>query len=273
MDENKEAGGLEKLEKEVPSVLENAEALVIADDKGVQLGTETIRAIKQLRNAVNEHYDPLVKAAHDTHKKALAAKKAHAEPLDRAEKVIKLKIGEHVQEVEVRQREEDERRLAEARKEKEKATNAANKRIEKLLEGAKDLEGQLKALYKEYDKPGLSDLEADALSAQMDTIKDKISAAKEQVETKRVEVEEAHNVPAVAPPSAPTPKAQGLSTSGTKIPEVINKKILVQAVAADKSSLPLDLVSINMSVLSKIVKAGMSVPGVTVTTRTDVRVR
>jgi len=95
-----------------------ASALVVTTDDEDAEASDTLRGLKTLRKRVADVFDPPIKAAHESHKAAIAAKKKVDGPLDEAEKLAKRKIG-------VYRLERDKRIREEQRKAEEAARRAA----------------------------------------------------------------------------------------------------------------------------------------------------
>jgi hypothetical protein len=91
--------------------------------------------VKPLRALINETFDPIIKAAHESHKVALAAKaKVEAGPAT-AETIVKLALSGFTLRLVQREKEENERRLAEARKAEEDRRVAQAAELELLGRG------------------------------------------------------------------------------------------------------------------------------------------
>lgn len=107
---------INEVETRALSVPEQAKAIVIRDDAGMESANELLLAIKDIRKQINEVFDPPIKAAHDSHKAAIAAKQKVERPLADAEGIIKPKMAEyHAEQIRLR-REEEMRLQAEAQR-------------------------------------------------------------------------------------------------------------------------------------------------------------
>jgi hypothetical protein len=107
---------MNELETRAVTWPERARAMVITDAATYSAAAEALTGIKDLRREINEHHDPIIESAHRTHKLALAAKKKVSEPLEAAERIIKVSLVAYDEAEQRRAREEAERRLAEARR-------------------------------------------------------------------------------------------------------------------------------------------------------------
>ena len=104
------------LESQVSVFEEKVNAVVIKNQAGYEGAAELVKEVKRVQKQVTDYWEPLrvnAKAAYDA---VLARKKEMLTPLDRAEKVLKKKMGDYTLEVERKRREAEEalRRAAEA---------------------------------------------------------------------------------------------------------------------------------------------------------------
>lgn len=250
---------IKELEGKALSITEYAGGLEVASEEDMTVAHSHLKAIKGLIKEVKETFDPVVEAAHATHKKSVAAKNKHLEPLTSAEGVIKGKIGGYMDICE-RQREEEERLAREkAIKEQEKKLKAAKKRIVKLIEEGGDLQEQIARLEKESEDPELTEAEEAAFTAQLEVLRAQVEGNAEKVEAKKAEVVEPTYIPPVAPVT-PRPKVKGLSSSVKKVGTVTNPTVLIKAVAA--GTIPVTVIKFDMAAINKLLNAGMTLPGV-----------
>jgi hypothetical protein len=103
------------------------------------MAAEHLLAIKELQAEANASFDPIIQAAHQTHKEALAQKKRICDPLLGAEELLKcgmknfLRLQEKLRrEEEERQRAEAERYAAEQREREIEAAEAAGASVEEI---------------------------------------------------------------------------------------------------------------------------------------------
>jgi hypothetical protein len=75
-----------------------AQSLQIVGQPDLEFAAMALNGIKDLRKQVAETFDPVVQAAFAAHRAAAAARKKVDEPLDQAERIIKLKIGDYTAE-------------------------------------------------------------------------------------------------------------------------------------------------------------------------------
>lgn len=141
----------EQLEKQVLNLPIRALEIQIKDQDTLSVANEFLLGIKALQKEIDATFDPIIQAAHEAHKKALAQKKKFEEPLIRAERVVKPKITAYLQEQERIRREAEEqarqveweRRQAEQeamRKALEAEAHGKQKEAEKIIEEAAKLE-------------------------------------------------------------------------------------------------------------------------------------
>lgn len=253
--------GQNVIEEQTSDIMVYADSLEISSQEGVEKGTEYIKNIKALRVEVNGTFDPVVTSAHKAHKEAVAAKKKHLEPLDKAERMIKGKIGDHLDRIEEEQRKEEALKVKEARKERDRLVAAANRRMDKLMENASDTQGKIDALQKDLDdNPTLSDDEEAIISAKIDTLKVILENHTEAAEVKRAEVEVAQTAPVVVAPPKVATKVKGMSSTVKKKGEVTDSMKLIKAVASGQ--IPEGVITFDMTAINKLLNAGMTIPGV-----------
>lgn len=102
------------LERQAPTLQQQATALVIRSDADQLSAVELTRAVKDLRAEAEAHHRPVIEAAHKAHKAALAALARIDDPLKAAEFTLKSKIGDYAREQEAARRREEERLRKEA---------------------------------------------------------------------------------------------------------------------------------------------------------------
>ncbi len=118
---------------------EQAGALVVRTGEDYEIAAMYLRDLKTVRDRVKTFFDPIVSAAPRAHQKATEARRTVADPLAAAEKVIKRKMGDYIDEQE-RVRRETQRKAEEAlrRQEEDRRLREAEKlqaegRIEKAM--------------------------------------------------------------------------------------------------------------------------------------------
>lgn len=124
------------LGEEVSLVEQNAAGVVVHDSASYEQAAEITRTIKQMHKRVTDYWEPLRVSAKKTYDDVLGKKKRMIEPLEKAERILKGKMGAFVaqQEAERRAREEAARKAAQ---------EEANRRLEEAaaLEKAGDALG------------------------------------------------------------------------------------------------------------------------------------
>ena len=125
------------IKDEVMTLPVKASEIIVANDEQYQSACDFLTmTIKPMRKKIDETFDPIIKKAHQAHKEAVAQKKSVEAPLMQAEKIVKPKIADYLNEKE-RQRVEKERKLQEeARKRAEAEALERAAMLEK--EGAKE---------------------------------------------------------------------------------------------------------------------------------------
>jgi hypothetical protein len=107
-----------ELDTAAMTTLDQARALVIADQDDYDFAAARLKGIRALQDRLDAHYDPAIAAAHAAHKASVAMKAEHAKPLEEARKAISSKMGAW-------KVADDERRRAEAARREEEARRAA----------------------------------------------------------------------------------------------------------------------------------------------------
>ena len=108
------------IEKNAVNAVDNANALIIGNQKDYDGCANMLRAIKGLKKEIDNSFDESIKKAHETHKTMVGAKKAHYAPLDEAEKIIKGKSLVWYNEEQRKQREEQRKIDEQAKKAEDK---------------------------------------------------------------------------------------------------------------------------------------------------------
>lgn len=128
----------EELEKRVLSLPVRAAEIQVKDQTSLTAANEFLLGIKALQKEIDATFDPIVQAAHEAHKQALAQKKRFEEPLVQAERMVKPKITFYLQEQERIRREAEEaaRRAEWERKQAEE--EALKKALDAEAQGKKE---------------------------------------------------------------------------------------------------------------------------------------
>lgn len=98
-----------QIESEALSLPNKARSLAIVSNETYMQAGEMLLTIKALRKQVDASFDPVIKAAHNAHKAAVAEKKRIEEPLATAEGILKPAMAAW------NQKQEEARRAEEAR--------------------------------------------------------------------------------------------------------------------------------------------------------------
>lgn len=118
------------------SIVDRAGALTVATADDYSRAGELLVAIKGVRAQIDAAFDPIVRAAHEAHKVAVAQKKAQDEPLAKAEGIIKPRMSAWLAEEERKRLVEQARLQAEADKRAREEAIAAAKARAKAEEEA-----------------------------------------------------------------------------------------------------------------------------------------
>lgn len=119
------------LSKEVGEFERLVGAMQVKDDLSYAAAGNLLKQVKTMQKKVKEYWEPLRISAKKACDNVLAKKKEMTAPIDRAEKILKRKMGDYTMEQELKAREEEERRCREAQAE-----------IDRKLEEAATLEAQ-----------------------------------------------------------------------------------------------------------------------------------
>ena len=80
------------LQPRVSSITSDVESLVIKTPVSYSRADDFLIMVKDHKTQVNEAFDPIIQKAHESHVEALKQKKKFWEPLDNAEKTLKIKM-------------------------------------------------------------------------------------------------------------------------------------------------------------------------------------
>lgn len=108
------------LGRDVFRMREKASSIVITDDAGCELAGDALKQIKALNTAVTQYWEPLRASAYSAWQSVMAKKKEMIRPLEEAEKALKGKVGQYLQEKERKRLEEEAKLKATLQAEKEK---------------------------------------------------------------------------------------------------------------------------------------------------------
>jgi chromosome segregation ATPase len=260
------------VETECVPIVSEADSLKIDDEKGLETARNMVKDIRALMKKVEESYGPLKKSAHGTWKDIVAEENNQLSPLKLAKGAVEKTIGGYIEHVEEQARIAEEERLELRNKEIQKIT----KRIEKHLEGYKDLGEQIESLTTKLEEKRqastLTDIEEEAIQNQLTILETKLNNKAETVERNQEAVEVAEIMPTRS--SAPAVSLKGVGGGKkVKIPTVFNKEALIKFIAEGKA--PIDLLEVNEGKLKKYVNdfPNCRLAGVSVQSKTKVVVR
>ncbi len=241
---------------ETGAIVTQAQTLTIATHADNDAAGKFLVECKGLRQRICDNYDPIIEAAHASHKAALAGRAEHLKPLDDAVALVKGKVKlfteeqERIRQIEQRRLEAEAQRIANEQRVKEMAE------AKRLADEAKAERDRLKAI-------------ADAASAS-----ERVEAERQlkEAEAARKAAAAASRMVAAAPAPiaapvvvAAAPKVAGMSTKKRW------KAKIVDAIAIPRKYLLVDMVLINKIVTSLGAQHG--VPGVEAYEETDVVIR
>lgn len=260
------------VETECVPIVGQADSLKIDDEKGLGVARDMVKDIRALMKKVEESYGPLKKSAHGTWKDIVAEENNQLSPLRLAKGTVEKTIGGYIELVEEEARIAEEKRLKLRNEEILKIT----KRIEKHLEGYKDIGSQIESLTAKLEEKRqagtLADIEEEAIQTQLAILETKLNNKAETVERNQEAIETAETMPATSSASAVNLKGVG-GGKKVKIPTVFNKEALIKFIAEGKA--PIDLLEVNEGKLKKYVNdfPNCRLAGVSVQSKTKVVVR
>ncbi len=235
-----------EIEKKSSDALTSAGELEVKDDASYRFAGAFCQSLKDLMAEVDETFDDAIEAAHKTHKKILSAKKAHKQPLEDADRIVRFKMSRFFEEQQRKIREEQARIDAENRRIQEEHQRAVAKH---------DAEVKAEAARRAKQEAD----EARARQAAIEANKPAPTPAPAPV----VAPPPPPPAPVLAKPVTAAPVASGVSMRTDWKHEVVSLMDLVNAVAQGLA--PLNLIQANESELKAIavrMKDKAEVPGV-----------
>lgn len=243
----------EEVETKALTIVDQAKAVVVKDAATYTAAGSLWKEIRDMMKEVAETFDPIIEAAHRSHKKALEQKAKFYKPLEDAQKSIKSLMSAYDAEQErIRKAEQD--RLAEIARKEEEARIAEELRI--LEEERKAEEERLMQAAIEAEKNGNKAQAEELINVAEERSQEAAQAA---AEIKAAPV----YVPPVVVPKA-TPKLAGGPVYQTRWKhQVVNLMDLVKAVASGRA--PINALQANDVFLgqqARSLKEHMNIPGV-----------
>lgn len=259
------------LEKKVNPIVEQANALTVTDQVGLEVARDLVRVINALIKEVEGTFKPIKQAIDESKRKALEQERRYLVPLVNAKAEASNKAGTYLDEQDRIRRQAEQQQREQAERERQAAINKADKRIAALMEKSGDLSAQIQTLTAELFYPDLPDLDRERIGAQVQALQRKYNDLQGKVDEKQAEIETVLSTPAPAT-VIEMPKVAGLSSRTELIPEVINPMALIKAIA--DARFPVGLVKEwDYALLKKLVNSGMNIPGVSSQSRRVMGVR
>lgn len=250
---------IKELEGKALSITESAGGLEVKSEEDMEVAHGYLKGIKDLIKEVKATFDPICESNHKAWKVSLAARTTQQEPLEKAEKVIKGKIGGCMDICEKQRQEEEKKARGVAQKEQDRVLKAVKKRIETLIKKGGDIQENISTLKHELEDPELSPIEEAAITAQLEILEAEAEGNAEKVEQKTAEAVAPTYVAPIAVVTS-RPKVKGLSSTVKKVGTVTNAMALVKAVAA--GTIPISVIKFDIAAINKLLNAGMTLPGV-----------
>lgn len=136
-----------EVESKALSIVDQARAVTVTDSETYTVAGEMWKQIRDMMKEVADTFDPIIEAAHKSHKKALEQKAKYFKPLEDAQKNIKGLMSAYDAEQErIRKAEEERlRKIAEEEAEKERQVELAAIEAERKAEEERLLQAALEA--------------------------------------------------------------------------------------------------------------------------------
>lgn len=228
-----EAVEAQEIKREASELVNQAHSMAVRNAADFEAAGKILVAIKRVRKAISDTFDPIREKAHAAWKEVIAQQKKHDDPLEVAEKLLGRVMGQF---------------QAEAEAERQRLIREEQKRLDEERRQA-----QVKA-----DAERATQLKADE-DARL------AHAIALEAEGKKAEAARVLNAPPPPPPPPPAqpkqvsayihhaPKAAGVSFRDNWKARVVDKEALVKACAAGTQ--PLTLLTPDQKVLDGIAKA------------------
>jgi hypothetical protein len=113
-----------RIDTKALEAVEFVKVLTIPDQETFDVAAEFLTGLKGLEKELDATFDESIKAAHDAHKKVLAAKARHYEPIKEAENILKVKMAAFQDLAEKRRIEEEKKLRLQLQKQEEDDKNA-----------------------------------------------------------------------------------------------------------------------------------------------------
>lgn len=225
----------EEIGKTVDLCVRQANDITVENQTDLDSAAVFVRGLKTVLKEIADTFDGPIADAHRAHKSMLTAKNKHADPVKKAESIVKGRIGKYQLEQE-RIRREEERRLRAQQEDRER--KAREEEAERKRKVEEEEQARLAEAQRLEDEGRTSEAEAvlDAAPPEAPPI-----AAPEPL-------------PAVAPARAP--KAKGVSTTSVWKWEVVNIEMV------PRNFMMIDEKALNAYVRAK--KGDTRVPGISI---------
>jgi hypothetical protein len=254
---------LDAPEAQVTPLVLQAENFVIQNDDDLAVAASNLKAVKAEATRAENERKAMTRPLDESKRNILLHFSPWEKGLEAAEAAWKRCISKY-QAKQLLLRQEAERRAAEAsRKERERMEAEAAKRDE---EARRERE-KSDAKARELEEQGKTE-RAEALRAKSE---EKATAKQADADALRMAANSMPTAPVVVMPAA---KIEGISSREVWGAELIDKMVLIRAVAAGEA--PADLLEVNMPLANKLaraLKAGFKFAGLRAVTTTSVAVR
>lgn len=237
---------LEKAEEQAMLKISNVGLLVkVIDNTTLEQAVQAKQGAQSLLKEIKDTFDPICDAANKAHKAATGARKKYTDPVDLFITSQSGEINRHLSKIEAERKAEEARVAREVEQERIRIENEARQAAE----------AERKRVEDEAKSFGASEAEAREAGATA------AAAVEEEAKTEAATI--------ITPPAMTqeAPKIAGLSIRTRKVAVVTNKKDLIIGIIS--GAIPDTVVDANMTMIQKLIDAGITVPGVTVEERVE----
>lgn len=261
---------VQDLERDIAPVVARANTIVVSSAEDRADAMEFLKAVKGAQKRATEFFAPVVDSAHKAWKQATAARASVIDPLDAAEKRVKLTVTTW-------DREEEDRRLAEQRRlqaEEDERKRKERQKIEQEMARQRAIQEEKERQAAEARRKAEEASETDRkrLLAEAEAAERKAAAAAAKVEVK--EEQAAGIVASTITLAAPEKQAGEASRKRWKM-RLTDKAALIKA-AAEGNELAASLLVYDEStgnLLAPRIKGNVTIPGVATYWTTELAVR
>ena len=265
---------VEAEKKAVSEIVSAAKALMIIDQSSLDAAVGFVKDFIKPRKAkaeeiFNNPKTGITALAHAAWKATITLRDQILGPYEDARTVVDNKIITYRRAEREKAETEAQRRREEERRETQKRTDAALKKIERLMEKSTEIQTQITELQAIISNSESTEEEMMAAQAALASLRNKqeITAAKIEENAAKIEESRFEPTPIVI---AEAPKAQGMSAFTKKKGVVFNDMELIRAIAS--GTVPMIVKAWDQKKIDDLLNMGVTLPGVVVSDRDVVRI-